>query len=145
MIQSFPTTCGLNPRFVWFAPKAAFVASFLWAINYHLHRFARLLFFNINFKSLICFCWSLIASINKPTKFWYSILFKPVCSSVLTTSGIINSTSCAINPIFVFSGSILISLYSTPRNNKVLSNAFSIVLIFVLIFHLMHLHNRIEL
>jgi hypothetical protein len=76
---------------------------------------------------------SLIDSINKPTNEPYSIFFIVVASSIPTTSGIINSTSCAINPILFLSGSILISLYSTPRNNKVLSNAFSILLIFVLI------------
>ena len=34
-----------------------------------------------------------IDSTNNPTKFWYSILFIPSSSLVLTTSGTINSTS----------------------------------------------------
>ncbi len=48
-------------------------------------------------------------------------------SFIPTASGIINSTSCAVNPRFVLSGSYLKSLYSTPRNNNNLSNAYSIV------------------
>ena len=69
------------------------------------------------FNTLLFNCFT--ASTNTPIILLYEIHLILSNSFIPTASGIINSTSCAINPRCFLSGSYLKSLYSTPRSNNI--------------------------
>ncbi len=80
-------------------------------------------------------CWFNITFWYRYSTYFLRLVLILSISFTLTISGKTNSTSWAINPKRFLSGSILKFLYSTPVNNNVFSNAFSMVLIFILFFH----------